>query len=115
METKVNAPASATQLTSIPAQPSTIPASKRAAAPGKVETPQSAPAVDAPYKPALKQAARSSGLTTYKDEKSGRLVVRVYDRDSGDVLVEFPPEKAFREIVPAPSESAPRPTRSFKA
>ena len=46
----------------------------------------------------LKQSAPNSALTTYRDQDSGRLIVRVYDRESGDVLVEFPPEKAFRPV-----------------
>lgn len=44
----------------------------------------------------LRQSAPNSALTTYRDQDSGRLIVRVYDRESGDVLVEFPPERAFR-------------------
>ncbi|MDX1400517.1 MAG: hypothetical protein R3245_01225 [Kiloniellales bacterium] len=37
-----------------------------------------------------------SGLTTYRDKESGRLVIRVFDRESGDVLLEFPPENQRR-------------------
>lgn len=112
MDTKVTAPAPATLRPAIPAQQSTTPASTRAAAPEKVEIPQAAPSVDTAYKPALEQAALSSGLTTYKDEDSGRLIVRVYDRESGDVLVEFPPERAFRPAV-VPGKTAAKPKKSF--
>src|SRR3546814_14418906 len=72
------------------------PVDAKAAAPEKVDTVQAVPAVDTAQKPALTPAAPNSALTTYKDQDSGRLIVRVYDRESGDVLVEFPPEKAFR-------------------
>lgn len=44
------------------------------------------------------QGAPNSALTTYRDQDSGRLIVRVYDRENGDVLVEFPPERAFRPV-----------------
>ncbi len=49
-------------------------------------------------KAVMRQSAPNSALTTYRDQDSGRLIVRVYDRESGDVLVEFPPEKAFRPV-----------------
>src|SRR6056297_2180188 len=32
-------------------------------------------------------------LSTYQDQSSGRLVVKIFDRTSGQVLAEFPPEK----------------------
>lgn len=115
MDTKINAPAPVALRPATPVQQSTTPANMRAAVPEKVESPQAVPAVDPGYRPALKQAAPSSGLTTYKDEDSGRLIVRVYDRESGDVLVEFPPERAFRAIVPAPGKATPKPRKSFSA
>ena len=59
----------------------------------------------------LRQSAPNSALTTYRDQDSGRLIVRVYDRESGDVLVEFPPEKAFRPAV-APSAATPAKART---
>ena len=34
----------------------------------------------------------NSGLTTYRDSDSGRLIVRIFDKETGDVLLEFPPE-----------------------
>jgi len=89
-----------------------------------VEAPGTAPrgdAVDpaaastASSKAVLRQSAPNSALTTYRDQDSGRLIVRVYDRESGDVLVEFPPEKAFRSIEGAVPSAAPRPRSSVIA
>lgn len=114
MDTTVNNPRSVTaQSPTTRTAQNAAPASVRAAAPEKTETPQAVPASDTVYKPALKQSARSSGLTTYKDEDSGRLIVRVYDRESGDVIVEFPPEKAFRPAAPAPGKPVPKPKKSL--
>ena len=59
----------------------------------------------------LRQSTPNSALTTYRDQDSGRLIVRVYDRESGDVLVEFPPEKAFRPAV-APAAGTPAKART---
>ena len=56
---------------------------------------------------ALRSSAPNSALTTYRDQDSGRLIVRVYDRESGDVVVEFPPEKAFRPIERVPPSALP--------
>ena len=95
------------------AQHSAAPPDAKAAAPEKVETPQAVPAADTAQKPASKQAAPNSALTTYKDQDSGRLIVRVYDRESGDVLVEFPPERAFRSAAAAPGQAAKKPKKSF--
>jgi uncharacterized FlaG/YvyC family protein len=80
-----------------------------------VDTRRAVPAADTAQKPALKQATPNSALTTYKDQDSGRLIVRVYDRESGDVLVEFPPEKAFRPVAETPGTPAKTPKRSFFA
>jgi hypothetical protein len=50
-----------------------------------------------------------SGLTTYRDQESGRLIVRVFDRESGDVLLEFPPEGQRHAIKAlAPSLASPK-------
>ena len=95
------------------AQHAAAPLDAAAAAPERVETPQAVPAADTAQKPALKQAAPNSALTTYKDQDSGRLIVRVYDRESGDVLVEFPPERAFRPAAAAPGEAPKKPKKSF--
>lgn len=66
--------------------------------PEKVETPQAVQAGGRSGKPVLQRMAPNAPLTTYKDQDSGRLIVRVYDRKNGDILVEFPPEKAFRSV-----------------
>jgi hypothetical protein len=57
----------------------------------------------------------NSALTTYRDQESGRLIVRVFDRQSGDVLMEFPPEGARqipRSILPA---ATPKPLTDVDA
>ena len=92
-------------------QPKAAPVDTQVTAPDKVETPQAAPAADAVQKPALKQAAPNSALTTYKDHDSGRLIVRVFDRESGDVLVEFPPERAFRSATEVLEKAAAKPNK----
>ena len=113
MDTKVtpSGPVTATHRTTH-AQAS-APADSKAAAPEKVETPQAVPAPNRAQKAALKQALPNSALTTYKDQDSGRLIVRVYDRESGDVVVEFPPERAFRPAAAAPGSAPGKPKKSF--
>ena len=64
-------------------------------------------------KAASPQSAPNSALTTYRDQDSGRIIVRVYDRESGDVLVEFPPEKAFRPAGTPAAGAAAKPKTSF--
>ncbi len=59
------------------------------------------------------KGAPNSALTTYRDQDSGRLIVRVYDRESGDVLVEFPPEKAFRPVGGSPKSPVAKAKTSF--
>ena len=49
----------------------------------------------------------NSGLTTYRDQESGRLIVRVFDRESGDVLLEFPPE-GQRQAIKVTEPPGPR-------
>lgn len=115
MQTKVTVPTPATLRPVLPVQQPASPANAPAAAPQKVESGQTAPAADTADRPAFTQVAPNSALTTYKDEESGRLIVRVYDRESGDVLVEFPPEKAFRAVAPAPGGSAPKPGKILSA
>ncbi|NIA69467.1 flagellar protein FlaG [Pelagibius litoralis] len=63
----------------------------------------------------LRQSAPNSALTTYRDQESGRLIVRVYDRESGDVLVEFPPEKAFRPAGNPPASAVGKPRTTILA
>ena len=50
-----------------------------------------------------------SGLTTYRDQESGRVVVRIFDRESGDVLVEFPPENQRQAAGPPGPPDPDRP------
>lgn len=83
----------------VQAQPTNAPLDTHVTAPEKAETPQAVPATGGVQKPALKSAVPGSGLTTYNDHDTGRLIVRVFDRESGDVLVEFPPERAFRSAT----------------
>jgi hypothetical protein len=103
---RVNVPD--TPVREVAAQAPIDPASVRALASGKVldtgqgtsrgtSTPTSRPATP---------LVGNSALTTYRDQDSGRLIVRVFDRQSGDVLMEFPPEGAReipRSIIPAAS------------
>ena len=46
----------------------------------------------APPRPSALPEARNAAVATYRDSDSGRLIVRIFDKDSGDILVEFPPE-----------------------
>ncbi|WP_282607957.1 flagellar protein FlaG [Pelagibius sp. Alg239-R121] len=50
--------------------------------------------------PATQQAApivsKVSGLATYRDHESGRLVVQIFDQKRGDVILEFPTENMLR-------------------
>ncbi len=46
----------------------------------------------APLRPSALPEARNAAVATYRDSESGRLIVRIFDKDSGDILVEFPPE-----------------------
>ena len=45
-----------------------------------------------PVQPSALPEARNAAVATYRDSESGRLIVRIFDKDSGDILVEFPPE-----------------------
>lgn len=98
MDTTINTPGSATARSNSSPAATPVTAKSTAAAPEKVDTPRAVPSADAGQQPALKQAAPNSALTTYKDQDSGRIIVRVYDRENGDILVEFPPEKSFRTV-----------------
>lgn len=42
----------------------------------------------------------NSALATYRDQESGRVIIRVFDRESGDILVELPPETQRSAIGP---------------
>lgn len=91
------------------------PVDTKAATPEKVDTAQAVQAAGRSGKPVLQQAAPSSALTTYKDQDSGRLIVRVYDRKNGDILVEFPPEKAFRSVEEVQKGAAATPKKDISA
>jgi hypothetical protein len=54
-----------------------------------------------------------SGLTTYRDQESGRVVVRIFDRESGDVLVEFPPENQRQAAEPPGPPDGDRPNTAL--
>ncbi|MEM7169526.1 MAG: hypothetical protein AAF530_05120 [Pseudomonadota bacterium] len=56
------------------------------------------------------QVSKTPGVTTYRDQESGRLIIRVYDKVRGDVLVEFPPENSISAGPPpgATAVSAPK-------
>ena len=95
-------------------QAKAAPVDTQAAAPEKVETAQAVSAVDRAQRPAIRQSAPHSALTTYKDQDSGRLIVRVFDRESGDVLVEFPPERAFRSATEVLEKAAARAIKDGK-
>lgn len=89
------------------------PVDTAAAAPEKVDTAQAVQASGRAGKPVMHQAAPNSALTTYKDQDSGRLIVRVYDRQNGDILVEFPPERAFRTVEEVLTSAGFKPKKSF--
>lgn len=42
----------------------------------------------------------NSALATYRDQESGRVIVRVFDRESGDILLELPPETQRSRLGP---------------
>ncbi|MEO3429428.1 hypothetical protein AAFN88_11255 [Pelagibius sp. CAU 1746] len=99
MDTTIKSTASSTAVPNTTSTPAKAPpVDTRTMTPEKVESPQAVQASGRSSKPVLQQAAPNSALTTYKDQDSGRLIVRVYDRQNGDILVEFPPEKAFRSV-----------------
>ncbi len=115
METTIdNGGSVTTTQRSVQTQAKAAPVETKAAAPEKVETPQAVPATGAASKLTLKQAAPDSGLTTYNDHDSGRLIVRIFDRESGDVLVEFPPERAFRSATEVLDKAVAKAKTSIK-
>jgi hypothetical protein len=117
MDTTLNTPGSAT----LPAPTAFLcgsvadDAKSATAAPVTVETPRAVPAADAGPQAAFKQAAPNSALTTYKDQDSGRIIVRVYDRENGDILVEFPPEKSFRTVEEVLQAAGLKPKQTITA
>lgn len=83
------------------------------ATPEMAETSQAVSAAAGSHKPVLSQAAPNSALTTYKDQDSGRMIVRVYDLKSGDILIEFPPERAFRLVATPVGTTVTKPKKSL--
>lgn len=63
---------------------------------------------DVPVPASSVPEARNAAVATYRDSESGRLIVRIFDEDSGDILVEFPPEDPPSTVSPSPSASSPR-------
>jgi len=116
MDTTIKNAATTMAVTSAKSAPAKVPpVDTQAAAPEKVETAQAVQASGRSGKPVLQQAAPNSALTTYKDQDSGRLIVRVYDRKNGDILVEFPPEKAFRSVEEVLKGGAANPKKDISA
>lgn len=114
MDNTVNTPGSVTtQTRKQQTLQNTAPTDSASAAPEKVETSQAVPAVERAQKATLQQSAPNSALTTYKDQDSGRLIVRVYDRENGDILVEFPPERSFRTVEEVLSSAGMKPKKSY--
>ncbi len=82
---------------------SSAPPSAGAAAPRQDRGSESTAAavVDTAAKqPATQQStpivSKVSGLATYRDSESGRLVVQIFDQKRGDVILEFPTENMLR-------------------
>ena len=114
MDTTIKNTAASTAVQQAKCAPAKVPpVETQAAAPEKVETAQAVQASGRSGKPVLQQAAPNSALTTYKDQDSGRLIVRVYDRENGDILVEFPPERSFRSVDEVLTSAGLEPKKSF--
>ncbi len=71
------------------------------------DQPATAPAGPRPVAP----PSQGFGLTTYHDRDSGRIVVRVFDEKSGDVLLEFPPEGRDLALYPSADPASPAPAQ----
>ena len=80
-----------------------------AKAPGQGELLTTGTDTEATPKPQVNLSPRSSALTTYRDSDSGRLIVRIFDEESGEVLVEFPPEDPPQGVSVQPSPTPGRP------
>jgi len=113
MDTVIKTPASSAATNPNSGTTKAPPVDTTAATPEKVDTPQAVQASGRAGKPAVQQSALNSALTTYKDQDSGRLIVRVYDRQNGDILVEFPPERAFRTVEEVLTSAGFKPQKSF--
>ena len=87
----------------------TAEAAASAKAPGQGELLTTGADTEATPKPQVNLSPRSSALTTYRDSDSGRLIVRIFDEESGEVLVEFPPEDPPQGVSVQPSPTPGRP------
>ena len=93
--------------TSVSSTQSQVPQSRPVEAAPRFDANVSAPELDnrtVVDRPAIKPFS-DSGLTTYRDQDSGRVIIRVFDRETGDVLVELPPDtqrSALRPPKPPP-------------
>ena len=81
-------------------------------------TPTSAPRPDLQGDEVAKPEPRrpqgpGSALTTYRDSDSGRLIVRIFDKETGAVLLEFPPEDPPLGAAPSGTDPTPRPHRKI--
>ena len=92
------------------AQPTATPLSTVVETPFAAESGEAPRAAAVPSRGSITPLIGNSGLTTYRDQESGRVVVRIFDRESGDVLLEFPPEG--QRLTPTnldpPGSDAPR-------
>ena len=74
------------------------------------ESTATAVASAAAKEPATQQSApivsKVSGLATYRDSESGRLVVQIFDQKRGDVILEFPTENMLRSYPTSSSQPA---------
>lgn len=50
--------------------------------------------------------SKVSGLATYRDSESGRLVIQIFDQKRGDVILEFPTENMLRAYPNTSSQPA---------
>lgn len=105
------------QKSSAPASVAPVAVPKTQSAPAASARPEGgaasnvAAAVDTAAKqPATQQAtpivSKVSGLATYRDSESGRLVVQIFDQKRGDVLLEFPTENMLRAYPTSSSQPA---------
>ena len=56
--------------------------------------------------PAAPIVSKVSGLATYRDSESGRLVIQIFDQKRGDVILEFPTENMLRAYPNTSSQPA---------
>ncbi len=89
-----------------PKPQATTPAPSRSE--GGIEASVAATLDTAAKQPASQQVApivsKVSGLATYRDSESGRLVVQIFDQKRGDVILEFPTENMLRAYPTSSSQ-----------